>query len=130
MNPSFLLSVFLTIMSALFFGVATPMYKQSVEKIGVLTLDVIRKNLMENIKKIFLNKFFALATLFQLLGTFMFLVALPGMEVSVASPILALTYVFTAIYSHIFLKENLTIREILGITIIIIGVVFITLPVA
>ncbi|MHA1237797.1 MAG: EamA family transporter [Candidatus Odinarchaeia archaeon] len=126
----FITAVLLAIFASLCFGLATPMYKQSLEKLALMNVKSLKNNLKGNIRQVVTNKFFALATFFQAIGTVVFLISLSGAEVSIVSPVLALTYVFTAIYSHFALKEVLSLSEVFGITLIILGVILITLPIA
>ena len=123
-----LISILFTILASLMFGLATPMFKKATDNVGEIHPRKFKENLKINVKKLVLNKYMALAIIIHILGWLIFLMAISRYEVSVVTPVLSLTYVFTAIYSNRILHETLTIKEILGILIIIIGVVILTFP--
>jgi len=59
----------------------------------------------------------------------LWLVVLSQVDVSYAYPLLAISYVFVAIYSWIFFGENITTYRALGIILITIGAILINLKV-
>lgn len=73
----------------------------------------------------------ALCPLFYLGAGLYFLSALLNIYVlkylqySVVLPLTSITYIWTMIFSYIYLKERITVYKIVGILLIILGVIFI-----
>jgi len=120
----------IALLAAALFGVAAPLFKQSTMKIGKITLSNIKEKPRETISKIVKNKYFLVALILQLVGGIIFWTALSLTEVTLVVPIMSSTYVFTALYSKLVLKETITGKEAIGILIVLIGVVILTFPVA
>jgi len=90
-----------------------------------------------NVKSLLSSKFFSIV--FQkyvfigivcyFSGAMLWLVVLSQVDVSYAYPLLAISYVFVAIYSWIFFGENITTYRALGIILITIGAILINLKV-
>jgi drug/metabolite transporter (DMT)-like permease len=121
-----LLAVILAVIASVVFGIATPLFKKCTQPIGKIGME-FKKDIKGNLKKI-LNKYFVIAAILQLLGWLIFITAISRYEVSVITPVLAMTYVFTAFYASIVLKERLTKKEVIGIIVIILGVIILTFP--
>ena len=71
------------------------------------------------------SKFFYFGVLFFLLGFISYLFILKENNVSFLFPLTSLTYVWSTMFAHIFLKERVNVFKILAIIFIIIGVIFI-----
>lgn len=71
------------------------------------------------------NKFLMLGVFMYGVSTILFIPALKGGDLSVLYPLTATSYIWILLYSKIFLKEEITRNKILGVSLIIIGVLFI-----
>lgn len=80
------------------------------------------KTLELNIKSIITNYNLIIGIFFYVCGTFLFIPALKGGELSVVYPLVALTYVWVSIWSTKFLGEKMNTLKWLGILLIISGV--------
>ncbi|MFX0096142.1 MAG: EamA family transporter [Candidatus Hodarchaeota archaeon] len=119
----------IALLAAALFGIAAPLFKQSTMKIGEINLSTIKEKPRETISKIVKNKYFLIALILQLIGGLIFWTALSLTEVTLVVPIMSSTYVFTALYSRLVLKENITGKEAIGILIVLMGVVILTFPI-
>lgn len=54
-----------------------------------------------------------------------YIAALAWVDVSVANPLTALSYLIASIYAFVFLREHVDIRRIIGICFIILGAIFV-----
>jgi multidrug transporter EmrE-like cation transporter len=63
---------------------------------------------------------------FYALGVVTFILLLNKVELSVASPALASSYIFAVILGRYYFKETITMPQYIGITLIIAGVLFLT----
>jgi drug/metabolite transporter (DMT)-like permease len=59
-------------------------------------------------------------------GFFLWVLILSKIQVSIAAPLMSVSYIFLTIFAYLFLNEPLTIWKIFGIMIIILGVFIIT----
>lgn len=59
------------------------------------------------------------------LGFLSLTIALKHGELSTVFPFISLSFIWVAIFSYIFLQEKITIIEILGVTVIVVGVAMI-----
>ncbi|MPQ42587.1 EamA family transporter [Clostridium tarantellae] len=110
MNSNLLKGVGLIIMSAL-----CTSFGQLFWKIGVNNQN----------KKVLLISLFLGFVLYGI-GAISMIIALKFGELSVLHPIMCVGYIFALLNGKIFLKEQITIVQFLGVIIIILGVIFIT----
>lgn len=108
-----LISVFLAVIGQI-------LMKSGMLKIGEITLH--RSNVFMVGVKIFTNPIIILGLLFYAVSAFLWLVGLSKVELSFAYPLVAITYVFIPILSHLIFKEHLSLMRIIALIIIIIGV--------
>lgn len=93
-------------------------------KTGMNQFNGIKMGEMLNIKNffnIFTNFYIVLGIVLYFLGLFIWLSLLSKFEVGSLYPLLSLTYIVTAIFGVIFLKEKLTFIKSLGISLIVLG---------
>jgi len=93
--------------------------------LGALFLKLASKDFSLDIRKIIRNKFIYLGILFYAAGTILFIPALKGGELSVLYPLVSTSYIWVCLLSMKFLKEKMNALKWIGITIIIMGVIFI-----
>lgn len=89
------------------------------KKSSLITID---KNLIEKI----LNPFFLVGLFFYALSVLLWMKILEKLDISVAYPLMAISYIFVIIGANIFFQEIITVSKIIGVFFIIIGVFFIT----
>lgn len=92
-------------------------------KIGTSQLILIRTSL---IKALFLNIPLLGGLFCYGLSLIFWLYVLSKMELSKAYPMVSLGYVVTLLLGYIFLNEPLSLSKILGVSLIMIGVYFVT----
>jgi len=93
--------------------------KQGMKNIGTFELkDFISVRALELIKE----KFVVLGIVLYIFATLLWLVILSKTELSFAYPLLSIGYLLIALFSKIFLNENVTSIRLLGILLISIGV--------
>ena len=80
-----------------------------------------------NLKKLMMNYHLYGGIFFYAVGTVLFILAIRRGELSVLYPLVATSYIWVSILSVIFLKEKMNLYKWLGITVIIIGALFIGL---
>lgn len=119
----------IALFSAFLFGIAAPLFKQSTMKLGEITLANVKEKPKETISQIVKNRYFLVACTLQLVGSVIFWTALSLAEVSTVVPIMSSTYVFTALYSKLVLKEIITAKEAICILLVLVGVVILTYPI-
>ena len=68
----FIIPSMIAILASVFFGIAAPLFKQSTQKLGPITIDMFKQNKLEVIKQI-LNKYFITASALQIFGWLIFL---------------------------------------------------------
>ncbi len=61
------------------------------------------------------------------IGSIIFVITLKFAPVSILYPITGSTYIWSFILAKIYLKEHITKYKILGLSIIILGIIFITI---
>ncbi|MHA1754085.1 MAG: EamA family transporter [Candidatus Odinarchaeia archaeon] len=122
-----MISVIFTIVASMIFGIATPLFKKATYTVGEIHPREFKKDFKNNLKKL-LNKYMVIAAILQITGWLIFLMSISRYEVSIVTPILSMTYIFTAVYSNKLLNEKLNIKEIIGILVIILGVIVLTFP--
>lgn len=59
-------------------------------------------------------------------GFFLWVLVLSKIQVSIAAPLMSISYILITVFAYFFLKEPLTFSKILGILTIILGVYLIT----
>lgn len=77
------------------------------------------------IRDIIKNYYLIIGFLFYGIGTILFIPALKGGELSVLYPLVATVYIWVSLWSIKFLKERMNKQKWIGVTLVIIGVIFI-----
>lgn len=72
------------------------------------------------------NPFIILGLSFYVLSVGSWIYVLSKAQVSVAYPLLSLGYVFNLIVAYYFFNEPITLYKVIGLTLILVGVIFIT----
>ncbi len=85
----------------------------------------LSNNNIKSIIKMMMNKKVIIGLLLYALSAMIWIVVLSNAEVSYAYPLISLGYVTTTILSWLVLKEKISKKRIIGITIIIIGVIIV-----
>lgn len=67
------------------------------------------------------NKFFYLGTFIYFIAAILNIYVLKYLPYSVVLPLTAITYIWTMIFAHFTLKEIITNKKIVGVTLIILG---------
>jgi drug/metabolite transporter (DMT)-like permease len=109
---------------SLFISIFVVVLGQILLKKGLLSLGSINfgDGLIQAYIKIFTHPLSIFGVFFYILGVLFWLHALSKLDLSYAYPFLALTYVFVAFGSLIFLKEPISLLRWTGILIICIGI--------
>lgn len=74
---------------------------------------------------LFLNSRLALGVALFCASSLAYVVGLRQGEISVLYPLVSLSYIWTMLWSWLFLKERMTRNKFLGIGLIVVGIVFI-----
>jgi drug/metabolite transporter (DMT)-like permease len=77
--------------------------------------------------KFIINKHVILAVIFFAASFILYLSVLKVNNLSFIYPMMSLSYLWVALFSHYYLKEKFNKREIIGLALIIMGVVIISL---
>ncbi|MHA1820352.1 MAG: DMT family transporter [Promethearchaeota archaeon] len=94
------------------------------EKKGASELPLIEtKSLTQNIKNFLSNKIWLLGVSFTIIQYFFYMVAVQQGSLSVVSPMMGVGLIVLVLFSHYYLKEEISKTEIMAILIIITGVV-------
>lgn len=102
-----IINIFLTSIGQLF-----------LKKSSLLT---INQNIFEKI----LNPFFLLGLFFYGISTLLWIKILEKIDISIAYPLMAISYIIVTIGANIFFQEGITTSKIIGMIFIILGVYFI-----
>nr|AQS31544.1 hypothetical protein [uncultured archaeon] len=95
--------------------------------LGALLFKIASTNVSFNLKKALKNKQLWGGVFLYGLSAMIFVVALKFGELSLLYPLAALSYVWISFLSAIFLKEKINGYKIVGLSFIILGVIFIGL---
>ena len=93
--------------------------------IAQLNLKIGSEHLTFNIKKLLKNKYFYIGVILYGISTVMFILSLKGGELTVLYPLIATSYIWATILAKKILKEDINIYKWIGVTLIIVGVIFI-----
>jgi len=85
------------------------------------------RGLLRNPLRIIKHPFIILGVSCDLIAAVLNIIALRFGELSVLTPISALTYIWACLFSVRILKERMTQRKWLGVSLIVVGVVLVTL---
>ena len=77
------------------------------------------------IRKIILNKFLYIGGIVYVLSALINIVILKYLDYSVVLPLTSLTYIWTMVFSYFLLKENISIKKIAGVALIIVGAILV-----
>ena len=92
---------------------------------GALLFKQGSKKISFDIKSFIKNKKLIIGFVLYGLATIIFIPALKGGELSVLYPLVATSYIWVSLLSIRFLKEKMNLWKWLGITFILIGVIFV-----
>lgn len=79
-----------------------------------------------NIKELILNINLYIGGILYLISAFMNIYVLKFLDYSVVLPLTSITYVWTMIISHFYLKENISSKKIIGVILIFLGAIVVT----
>lgn len=115
------MSVLLLVAISVFLGVFGQLaLKKGMTQIGAISVwDLVTKKIFS----VFFNPFVDIGIVLYGVAWFLWIVILSRAELSFAYPLLATGYIFLAVLSWVFFKEQLTLIKISGITLITIGVI-------
>lgn len=88
---------------------------------GIIEFKKAANNFSFNLKKLILNFHFWIAGILYLIGSFGYFILLSKNPLSIMYPLTSVTYVWVAVYGHIFLDEKIKYANLLGIVSIIVG---------
>ena len=115
MKPLFLLYI------AIFIGaIGQLLLKFGLNKIGGLTLS--RTNFIRLIFTLFLNPYIVWGVFLYGISAFLWLIGLSNTPLSIAYPLISLSYIVVVLFSWILFYEKITLLKILGLFIICFGV--------
>lgn len=77
----------------------------------------------KGIRNLLHNKHFYLGGILYFVSSLLNIYILRYLEYSVVLPLTSITYIWTLILSYFFLKENITVKKVIGIIAIIIGAI-------
>lgn len=81
---------------------------------------------LETIKALFYNKYIYLGGLFYCAGASLNIVLLKYIPYNIILPLNSLTYIWTLLIAHFWLKEKINQAKAMGILLIVMGVIFIS----
>ncbi len=81
----------------------------------------------KTIKDLILNKNIYIGGFLYLFAALLNVYILKYLNYSVVLPLTAITYIWTMLISYKFLKEKITFRKMIGVSLIIIGVIFVAI---
>lgn len=109
----------------LFGGIVAGAFGANLLKRGLVQVEFHQLFSLNTITGVFTNSSILLGLFLYLIPTVIIMYLLTKYPVSFVQPFLALTYVITPIIAFIWLKEEISLMRIIGISIIIIGVIFV-----
>ena len=109
-----------------FISIALGAIAQYFFKLGVNTVSQKANGTVEIIKSGMINLHLWSGLACYGISLLMWFYVLSHMELSRAFPLVSIAYVFTLLLGYFFLNEPLSIYKIIGISLIIAGVIFIT----
>jgi multidrug transporter EmrE-like cation transporter len=71
---------------------------------------------------VFINRYYLLAIFFLFLQAIFWQLTLREIDLSIAYPMTALNNIFLLIFSYVIFKEQITFNNILGVSLIVIGI--------
>ena len=74
-------------------------------------------------KNIYINKYTILGYFLMFISTLFTLIGYKGVELSLSGILQALSFIFVPILSCMFLKEKITKKTIIGISLIVLGII-------
>lgn len=94
---------------------------------GALFLKSGSAKLNRGLKYLFLNFHLALGVALFLTSSYFFVLGIKRGELSVLYPLVSLGYIWTLLWSRLFLKERMTRGKFFGLALILIGIAFVGL---
>jgi drug/metabolite transporter (DMT)-like permease len=92
----------------------------------IIPLSFSFSNIISFIFQVATNIFIMSGLIIFAAGFFLWVAVLSKIQVSIAAPLMSISYILITIFAYFFLKEPLTLSKILGILIIILGIYLIT----
>lgn len=105
---------------------AQVLMKRGLNRLGVLEFQW--SDLLTTIFKVAQNPFIVSGIFCFVLSLGLWLMALSRLELSVAYPMLSISYILTALLGYWFLGENLSTLRVFGIVVIMFGVYLVSRP--
>ena len=78
------------------------------------------------IKGLFTNKYLWIGGMIYVGSAVMNIIVLRYLDYSVVLPLTSITYIWTMLVSFLFLKEHISVKQIIGVSLIVVGAVLIT----
>ncbi len=91
-------------------------------KKATVSTDLSYNNLFKYFIDLILNKFIWFAVLSYFISFAMYMIALKKVELSIARSLSSLSYLFIIFFSFFFLRENISLIKIIGISLIGAGI--------
>ena len=110
---NFLLALELALIGTLINSIAAILLKKGSKKFSLLNL--------------FKNCYLIMGFILYLFSTIFFMLLLKLMPLSIAYPLTSLSYIWTVLFSFLFLKEKFSLNKVFGVGLIILGIVFLNL---
>lgn len=77
------------------------------------------------IRQLILNKFLYIGGTVYVLSAVINIIILKYLDYSVVLPLTSLTYIWTMVFSYFLLKENIGIKKMIGVALIIVGAILV-----
>lgn len=100
--------------------------KEGMRRIGFF--EFTSANLLPIGWRIFTNPFILLGMTGYVIGMLLWLMVLSRLELSLAYPLISLSYIVALAAGYFLFDEAVTLSRVLGVAIIMVGVIFITRP--
>lgn len=94
---------------------------------SVASLFLKKASGFKNLKQLLLNFNLYIGGFLYLGGAILNIIVLRKLDYSIVLPLTSFTYVWTMIISYLFLKENISIKKIVGVVCIVLGAIVIVL---
>lgn len=113
----------------LFFGLVLTVAAQILMKLGMTKNGVVEfrfGNLISLFPKVFTNLYLLGGLVSLGLGFFLWLVVLSKLKLSIAIPFTSINYILILFFSWLFLKESISLLQLVGVATIIFGLFLVT----
>ena len=94
---------------------------------SVASLFLKKASSFKKLKELLLNINLYIGGFLYLVSAILNIIVLKSMEYSIVLPLTSLTYVWTMFISYLFLKEYISLKKIIGVSLIVFGAIIIVL---